>query len=100
MATASSLVATYSPIRGQMYSTLIAAPDMAWSVRELASRLPAEARVSPDAVRANLYFLLGDGIVTLARGHRVFTLRLTAKGAVVLRAILADWKDRGLRVPS
>ncbi|MBL0888494.1 hypothetical protein [Myceligenerans indicum] len=75
--------------RRRIYDALLAEPERAWTVSQMAALLPD---VSVEAVRTTLHLLLGDRLMDIVPRTRSLTIRLNDDGRATVAAIRARWE--------
>lgn len=86
------ILEVHSGTRARIFGALIAEPDRAWRVSQLAALLPD---VSIEAVRTTLYLLLGERMVQPVPHNRSLTLRMTDEGRSAIELIRRAWAASG-----
>lgn len=88
----SHLTRTHSPAREAIFLLLLGSPHQEWTVRLAMDALGDRSKVSIEAVRATLYVLLADGILTTVCGRPGVSMRLTSGGITTLAHVVAGWR--------
>lgn len=87
------ILEVHSETRARIFGALLAEPDRAWRVSQLAALLPD---VSVEAVRTTLYLLLGERMVQPVPHNRSLTLQVTDEGRTAIRHIRQAWFASGV----